>query len=607
MAQVWGESKIATQYANWTAISAANKGLYGNGNPSIAAPNQLGYAKNMVNQGGRPEIAILSEWNLNALMKGDYRLHEISEKISEFAAAWPARFREGDNTKKYYDSAAVSNFSTNFPGITFPAASANAGSAIGCAPTLFTRPTNFINDGNQYINSSAISSTDRFQFAPPIAANATIPTNNGGWVILEDHIPQPWYVPYLMSGDYFWLEHMQFWASRAAFEPQANTAASIYSRGASLYGGNLVGSVRRMAWMFRNRIAAGVFSVDGSKEKAYYDYLTEDAVQCLEGMMGATGSGRETKPSYVWGTGNGRTGRFSGKGVSPLHNMEYGSEWGYGYDGDADNPGDTDHSISYGGINRFLAGVCQGPFQMGYMLISLTFAKDNGYDVTKIREWAAYYVTEATKSDNTAQLLALLPVPAFYGSYPAFGSVAIFPNGGNYSVPPTSVTIGPPNTANTGGNWLDTSGTWDSVYSGVPQTQATASFTMTGSAVSTLTITNAPSGYRRKPSITFNGGTGTAASTFIYSGPLTVTTWVPTWQAAFDLWVDPTLPKRIADARINSNGPTWGTGIFSAAAAQITDVIDGQQAYNWVKTNWIDNRSAVNLPWVAGWSIIPRT
>jgi hypothetical protein len=607
MAQVWGESKIATQYANWTAIPAANKGLYGNGNPNIAAPNQLGYAKNMVNQGGRPEIAILSEWNLNALMKGDYRLHEISEKISEFAAAWPARFREGDNTKKYYDSAAVSNFSTNFPGITFPAASASAGSAIGCAPTLFTRPTNFINDGNQYINSSAISSTDRFQFAPPIAADATIPTNNGGWVILEDHIPQPWYVPYLISGDYFWLEHMQFWASRAAFDPQANTAASIYPRGASVYGGNLVGSVRRMAWMFRNRIAAGVFSVDGSKEKAYYDYLTEDAVQCLEGMMGVTGSGRETKPSYVWGTGNGRTGRFGSYGVSPLHSMDYANNnyYGYGFDGDADNPNDDPHFISYGGINRFLAGSCMSPFTMGYMLISLTFAKDNGYDVTKLREWQAYYLTEATKSDNTAQLLALLPVPALYGSWSALGGVYVN-SGGNYSVPPTSVTIGPPNTVNTGGNWLDTSGTWDSVYSGVPQTQATASITMTGSAVTAVTITNAPSGYRRNPTITFNGGTGTAASATAYNGPLVITSWVPNWTAVFNLYVDPTLPKRIADARINSNGPTWGTGIFSAAAAQITDVIDGQQAYNWVKTNWIDSRSAGNLPWVAGWAIAPR-
>jgi len=598
MAQVWDETKIATQYANWTAISAANKGLYGNGNPDLPEGSQLGYAKNMQATGGRPEVAILSEWGLNALMKGDYRLHEISEKIAEFAAAWPARFREGDNTKKYYDSAAVSNFSTNFPSISFPASSANSGSAIGCPPTLFGRPTNFLNDGNQYMNSSAIAPADVFQFAPPISQDGpnSAPTNNGGWIILEDHIAQPWYVQYLLSGDYFWLEHMQFWASRAAFDPQANTGASIYPRGASLYGGNLVGSVRRMAWMFRNRIAAGTFSVDGSKEKAYYDYLTEDAVQCLEGMMGVTGSGRSATTSYVWGTGNGRTGRFFGKGISPLHNMEYGQDWGYGYDGDAEDPNDSSHFVSYGGVNRFLAGVCTAPFQMGYMLISLTFAKDNGYNVAKIREWAAYYLTEATKSDNTAQLLALLPVPAFYGSYPAFGSVAIYPDGGNYSVPPTSVTIGPPNT----------SGKWGSTYNSITQTQATASLTMTGSAVSAVTITNTPSGYRSKPSITFNGGTGTAASTFIYNGPLVVTDWVPTWTAAYNLFVDPTLPKRIADVRINSNGATWGTGIFSAAAAQITDVTDGPQAYNWVKTNWIDNRAAYNLPWVAGWAIVPR-
>jgi hypothetical protein len=143
------------------------------------------------------------------------------------------------------------------------------------------------------------------------------------------------------------------------------------------------------------------------------------------------------------------------------------------------------------------------------MLVALSFANDNGYAVSYLRNWTAYYVTEATKTNNTAQLLALLPAPSMYGS--------------------------------------------------------------------------------------FDGTT------------LVRSSWVPTWAAAFATFTSSTYPKTTADATISSF--YGGNSVFAAATATITDVTNGQASYNWMKTNWVDTRptSSAYVPWVSGWSIIPRT
>jgi hypothetical protein len=674
IAQKWSESKIATKWSSWNAL--ANKDIYDNGTPE----NQ-GYAKSMQAPGGRPEIAIFTEWNVDALLSGDYRLHAISNGLSEMSHAWPSCFREGDNTKKYYDSAALANFATDFSGITFPAAASVSGSAIGCPITLFARPTIVIGDANQYMNSSGSNAADRFAFAPPISAGASIPTNTKDWAAYEDHIPQPYFVPYLISGDYFWHEMMMFWAARAAFDPNIITSASIYARGNSVYGGNLVGSGRRMAWMFRNRVCAAVAAVDGSKEKAYFNYLIEDALQCVEGVAGVTGSGRQSSLSYIWGAGNGRNGRYAPfTSPTPLHSFDIpsssaeGVPFGYGFDGDI-----YETAKSNGGINRFQVGSGGAPFQMGYMIVSFSFAKDSGYNIAKLREWCIYYMTEATKNNNTAQLLALLPAPLTNGSFQALGSIGLYKpsnfvtseinttstSGAFYAdgaYPLIGLEVGNPITVtgtNTGGSGL-AAGTYlisatdgarsftltttagaaittvvgtsnntglvfaypqggyytstpsvtvsapnvPSVapYLSVTKTQANATANMSATTISSISLTNTPSGYRSPPTIAVIGTGG--AKAVPYSGPVIDTSWLANWQAAFDTFVDPTLPKTLADGTASSYYSS--NSVFACAAATITDVIDGPQAYNWIKTNWIDTRSAGVLPWASAWSIIPR-
>jgi hypothetical protein len=125
---------------------------------------------------------------------------------------------------------------------------------------------------------------------------------------------------------------------------------------------------------------------------------------------------------------------------------------------------------------------------------------------------------------------------------------------------------------------------------------------MSATTISSISLTNTPSGYRSPPTIAVSGTGG--AKAVPYSGPVIDTSWLATWQAAFDTFVDPTLPKTLADGTVSSYYSS--NSVFACAAATITDVIDGPQAYNWIKTNWIDTRSAGALPWASAWSIIPR-
>jgi hypothetical protein len=464
------EAKIAATYATWTSQT---RDIYNAGYWTIG----------MQGPGGRPEISLFPQWNIDFLHSGDYRLQIIAEQNTELAFSWPMAFREG-SASKYYDAAAT------IPCQGFPS-------------TLYSRPSFMASDDNTYITgylygSYFTNAADRLTFVPPLNLGDPSPTNNNGWQPYDDHVPQPFFIPYLTTGEYVWLEQMQFWASWSAFDAGVLAGPSIYSRGPTLTNAALPGAIRRKAWILRNRVSAAVFSLDSSKEKTYYNYLINDAIAIQEGILGITGSANQGGTSYLWGENTNRVAYFGSYGVSPLHMWDYGEGWGYGY-----NPPTT------GAIDRTVVGACQAPFQIGYMLIALSFANDNGYAASYLRNWTAYYVTEAAKTNDTAQLLALLPAPSMYGS--------------------------------------------------------------------------------------FDGTT------------LVRTSWIPTWAAAFATFTSSTYPETTADSTIPSF--YGGNSVFAAATATITDVTDGQASYSWMKTNWVDTRptSSAYVPWVSGWSILPRT
>ena len=364
------ENQIQTQVTRWNGVT---KNLFDSGF----------WMKSMPNVGGREEIALFPNWTVDALLSGDYRLQEISDTHAEMAAAWPMHFREGSSAKRF-DAAQT------IPG-------------IGKVVSLLARPTMFYFDNGFMDKAWAIANpADRYVWGVGTSAYAF-----NGWAPDGAHAPAPFLVPYLTSGEYFWLEQLQFWASWAAFNPQPNTTSGFYGRGPALTSAALNGDTRRQAWILRNRVSAAAFSPDNSAEKVYFDYLMSDAITIAEGIRNITGGVGQGSASYVWGQTVGRsgtpgldTGMYGGLGIHPLH------LW------DTNQNGTAAFATNYQSQWNLPIARAQAPFQTAYMIIALDHAKGLGYPTDKLLNWAARFITEATKSDQTAWLMGNFVMPA---------------------------------------------------------------------------------------------------------------------------------------------------------------------------------------------------
>ena len=373
-----------------TAFNTATTNLYDPG----AVGAGVGWTKYMQAPGGRPEIALIAEWDVQSILSGDYRLSNISTTLSELSMAWPMHFREGLNTK-YYNAAQNSL-------------------AIGLPVSLFARPSMMMGDQNGYMTgyqygSYFINAEDRYIWASgvDVTTGASV-TNNNGWAPFDDHAPAPGYLQYLTTGEYVWLEQIQFWASWSAFDAQNTTTSGFYSRGPTTTNAALPGDTRRQAWILKNRVAAAAFSVDNSLQKTYFDYLMTDAIAIAEGIRGVTGGAGQGSASYVWGQTIGRNGG------PPYYDGMYGKSLGLPPIRlwDVNESGCSSFAAIYQSQWNTSVSLAQGPWQTyAYMALALAFSKDLGYSTDGLMNWIAYSINDATSSDQNGWLMGNFVIP----------------------------------------------------------------------------------------------------------------------------------------------------------------------------------------------------
>jgi hypothetical protein len=228
---------------NWSNVSAENKDIFGAGM----------YQKYMPGAGGRPEIGILTDWTTYALFDGDARLWSMLKKNADLAAAWPVHFREGDGSRN------AMNLPSKKPGLGLPI-------------TRDGRKLMFLYDNNGYLGRFAQSAVDE-----PIFVGAK---NHNDWVAECGHQPDDNYPLYLVTGDPWYLEQLQFWASWGLFG--SNPLVSFPGR--VIEDAELDNQLRGEAWCLRTRARAAFASIDGTTEKVYFDRVTNSAIRAFEGM-----------------------------------------------------------------------------------------------------------------------------------------------------------------------------------------------------------------------------------------------------------------------------------------------------------------------------------
>jgi hypothetical protein len=206
----------------------------------------------------------------------DWRFRYMALNQVDLAAAWPLDYRESDPTRRFQRSDAV-----------------GSGTGLGRSFSVAGRPLVF-------------NGADDPRVVGKIAPSNSIP-----WTADAAHQPSVYFAPYILTGDPWYLDMLYAWAGITAVidTPAApvyvctrqTTNCSDYRGPTGAYGG-LYGEngARDVAWTLRGRVETAFAAPDGTPEKAYFTYMTNDALAKWEGGLGITGTAFDTSTIKQW-------------------------------------------------------------------------------------------------------------------------------------------------------------------------------------------------------------------------------------------------------------------------------------------------------------------
>lgn len=211
---VVSESALATYGARWTGAATE--------------PMTPGYATGyMPMAGGRQDIGLLPAWSAAYLLSMDKRAKDVMLGTADLAGSWSSHFRDKRTDKP------VSLI--DFPYM-----------------TILGRDTDTYN-----------SDTGKYEAFPSCAsANACVTPYDHD----TSHQPNLAYLPYLVTGDYYYLEELQFWAMYDVFS--SNPGYRENKKG-------LIQSdqVRGQAWSLRTLSEAAYITPDQDPLKSHFEFF----------------------------------------------------------------------------------------------------------------------------------------------------------------------------------------------------------------------------------------------------------------------------------------------------------------------------------------------
>jgi hypothetical protein len=192
---------------------------------AITEPMAVGMANPaMPGTGGRPEIGLLPGWTVSYLLTMDKRAKDVVMGTADLSGSWSSHYRDR-----------------------------NTGRPISLADypymTVYGQSTDTMN-----------KVTKQYEAFPACATTTACKTPN-----THDpaHQPNFAYVPYLVTGDYYYLEELQFWAMWNSFE--SNPAYRLYEKG--LYKNE---QIRGQAWSMRTTAEAAYITPDADPLKTTF-------------------------------------------------------------------------------------------------------------------------------------------------------------------------------------------------------------------------------------------------------------------------------------------------------------------------------------------------
>ena len=286
----------------------------------------------MPTTGGRKDIGLNPQWNVSALLSGDWRDREIMLGQAELAGWWKRNIREGDPAK------------------------ANSGRTIHCG----TRGTYWFLDSR----------------GSPTAADAVTVIDAGapnGWQSDVGHHPDPFSLPYIMTGDPYWLDSLEMWHGCNSLI--TNPGYRNYNH-MTCYGD---GQVRSMAWMYRTMFSAAALLPDADPLRAAFELMCDEAIAKDEGQRHINSTEFAGSPQHVFGAAPiGTTGDgWSGYGPPPCR------WWARASDYSASDPVYYNTTVAYSASAHWM---CM------FVIAALGRGRELGFPTDALLEWVAPHV-----------------------------------------------------------------------------------------------------------------------------------------------------------------------------------------------------------------------
>ncbi len=248
-----------------------------------AAPPHLGWGqwtRNMGTAGGRPDLGVEPRWTARLLNSWDKDLWTVvlgNAKAMMHASFW---YLEYDSARNY-----CSTSDCDLGGGTI---------------TAFGRPIS--NDSRPDMAYHANRGTAPVDDVPSPVGTVTVPSSSdnqpwtvstantvNAWQLEMAHPPEAFAGPYLVTGDYVYLEALQAWAQfRMLINPAHNPATD---RNLHHYWslGILSGLMsREEAWSMRDLANAALFSTGGTPESNYFNEKLQNNLAWMEGVLHLT-------------------------------------------------------------------------------------------------------------------------------------------------------------------------------------------------------------------------------------------------------------------------------------------------------------------------------
>jgi hypothetical protein len=317
--------------------------------------------------GGRADIGLFPRWYVRYLYTFDPGLYDVLQGNAEVSGYMPIHYRESA-TGRPFDSARTAD-------------------AFGRPLSIDARPT--------------VRTTSQAQDTK--VADAIIPVGTvttGKWTVDMAHQPSVAFIPYLITGDWYFLEEIYFWASYNVARGNPGTTQA-YVRHADWGFINNDQEIRGVAWGLRNLAHAALAAPDGTPEKAYYTEKLNNSLAIREGIYGITdgafysacqtnpyNAARETS-KWCWGRNTAAAGQSN-----PLYFLEPG------------NSGLVD------GLDKTKVYAGTSPWMLNFNHIVFGYLKELGFPVAKLQETLARnLLNQFVNPDYNPYLVASYRIP----------------------------------------------------------------------------------------------------------------------------------------------------------------------------------------------------